>query len=355
MAKMNKGLLGTPTQKRKGKQKPNQKNGTDPAKNTQSVFITKTANQWIEQVKDLPPPKQLFSELWHEDELCILFSDTNLGKTILAVQIGDSIARGKPIKGFDMQAEKTKVLYFDLELSTKQFESRYKGLEGHYNFSENFQRTEINTDYIPQGDSPDQSEKINKDMEAEIENSGAKVVIVDNITWLRSNNETAKDALPLMKALKTLKHKHNLSILALAHTPKRNESLELSKNDLAGSRMLMNFCDSSFAIGQSNLDEGKRYLKQIKERSTYKIYGFDNIILCEVVKENNFLGFKYEKLDSEGLHLKKASEEDTEERSNRIKEMYDQGKNPTEMAKELNVSRVTIYNYLKKNDLTKKV
>ena len=254
-----------------------------------------------------------------------------------------------------MQAEKTKVLYFDLELSTKQFESRYKGLEGHYNFSENFQRTEINTDYIPQGDSPDQSEKINKDMEAEIENSGAKVVIVDNITWLRSNNETAKDALPLMKALKTLKHKHNLSILALAHTPKRNESLELSKNDLAGSRMLMNFCDSSFAIGQSNLDEGKRYLKQIKERSTYKIYGFDNIILCEVVKENNFLGFKYEKLDSEGLHLKKASEEDTEERSNRIKEMYDQGKNPTEMAKELNVSRVTIYNYLKKNDLTKKV
>ena len=60
-------------------------------------FIRKTANEWIEEAKNKPAPKMLFSEFWHEGELCILFSDTNLGKTILAVQIADSIASGKPI------------------------------------------------------------------------------------------------------------------------------------------------------------------------------------------------------------------------------------------------------------------
>ena len=108
MAKMNKGLLGTPTQKRKGKQKSSQEKETAAPKNTQSVFITKTANQWIEEVKDLPPPRQLFSELWHEDELCILFSDTNLGKTILAVQIGILSPGGNLLMGLKWSWKKVK-------------------------------------------------------------------------------------------------------------------------------------------------------------------------------------------------------------------------------------------------------
>ena len=36
--------------------------------------------------------------------------------------------------------------------------------------------------------------------------------------------------------------------------------------------MLINFCDSSFAIGESHHDPGVRYLKQIKARNTEIIY-----------------------------------------------------------------------------------
>ena len=312
-------------------------------------FIRKTANEWIEEVKNKPAPKMLFSEFWHEGELCILFSDTNLGKTILAVQIADSIASGKPIKGFQMTATESKVLYFDLELSTKQFETRYRDdYGGHYDFSDNLERIEMNNDHIPEGDI---SEKINRDMALEIENSKAKIVIVDNITWLKSNNEAAKDALPLMKHLKKLKHSFDLSILALAHTPKRDRSRPLNSNDLAGSRMLMNFCDSSFAIGESSQDVAIRYLKQIKERATHKVYGFDNIVVCEVLKDSNFLGFKYKDEESEGLHLKSLSEEDITQRRDNIVSLFENGKNPTDIAKQINVSRVTVYNHLKKKGL----
>ena len=89
------------------------------------LFKVKTANKWIESAKKRPIPKMLFGKLWFENELCILFADTNLGKSILAVQIGNSISKGKQIKGFDLEANKQQILYFDFELSDKQFENRY--------------------------------------------------------------------------------------------------------------------------------------------------------------------------------------------------------------------------------------
>ena len=101
-----------------------------------------------------------------------------------------------------------------------------------------------------------------------IKEHNAKILIIDNLTYLKTQaTETAKEALPLMKLLKELKGKYDLSILALAHTPKRNLSNPISKNDLAGSKHLANFTDSIFAIGESSKDKSLRYLKQIKARA----------------------------------------------------------------------------------------
>lgn len=85
--------------------------------NNTSLFTTLPANTWIKQAKSRPIPKMLFSEFWYERELCILFSDTNLGKSILAVQIANSISKGKHIPGFKLEARKQPVLYFDFELT----------------------------------------------------------------------------------------------------------------------------------------------------------------------------------------------------------------------------------------------
>jgi RecA-family ATPase len=93
---------------------------TLPTINT-GLFTTQSANSWIEQAKSRPIPKMLFSEFWYEREVCILFSDTNLGKSILAVQIANSISKGIPINGFKLEASKQSVLYFDFELTEKQF------------------------------------------------------------------------------------------------------------------------------------------------------------------------------------------------------------------------------------------
>ena len=96
-------------------------------------LIIKEANTWVEEAKNRPIPNMLFSELWYENEICILFADTNLGKSILAVQIADSISKGIAIPGFKLESPPKKVLYLDFELSDKQFENRCsENYQNHY-------------------------------------------------------------------------------------------------------------------------------------------------------------------------------------------------------------------------------
>ncbi len=283
------------------------------------LFTVKSANSWIEQAKTRPIPQMLFSEFWFESELCILFADTNLGKSILAVQIGNSISKGEYIRGFNFEASKQTILYFDFELSDKQFENRYsKDFEQHYDFDANFIRVEINPDAdIPLNQTFETY--LNYSLERSIIETGAKILIIDNITYLKNETEKAKDALPLMKHLKELKTRYGLSILALAHTPKRDISKPITRNDLQGSKMLINFCDSSFSIGESSTDKNLRYLKQIKSRNTEIIYDSENIILCQINKPGNFLQFEFLHFGTEREHLKHISENEKSELENNIK------------------------------------
>ena len=255
----------------------------DEAKENKGLFTVKTASRWIEQAKTRPIPKMLFGEFWFEGELCILFADTNLGKSILAVQISNSISKGEQIRGFKLETTKQSILYFDFELSDKQFENRYSiKFEQHYSFDNNFIRVEINPDAaIPENQTFE--DYLNHSLERSIAETGAKVLIIDNLTYLKNETEKAKDALPLMKHLKALKNKYGLSILALAHTPKRDLSKPITRNDLQGSKMLINFCDSSFSIGESNTDKNIRYLKQIKQRNTEQIYDAEMLLFVKLI------------------------------------------------------------------------
>ena len=72
----------------------------------------KTANRTILEASLLPMPRALWDSFWYEGELSCLFADSNVGKSILAVQIADRIARTD------------NVLYLDFELSEKQFQLR---------------------------------------------------------------------------------------------------------------------------------------------------------------------------------------------------------------------------------------
>lgn len=323
--------------------------------NFQSLFKIQTANRWLDDAKKRPIPKMLFDEFWFENEICILFADTNVGKSILAVQIADAISKGQNIGGLKIQAERQKVIYFDFELSDKQFESRYSEKIGndeffsnHFQFDENFIRAEINPNADVEHGFISFEDYLNFSLKHTIVKTGAKTLIIDNLTYLKNETEKAKDALPLMKHLKALKNTFDLSILTLAHTPKRDMSKPITRNDLQGSKMLINFCDSSFAIGESAKDKGLRYLKQIKVRNAEIKFDADNIYLCQIQKPENFLHFEFLDFGNEREHLRDLSETDKTALIEKVKTLSADSKTQREIASELGISLGAVNKYLKK-------
>lgn len=313
-----------------------------------NCFKVKTVTTWIEEAKSRPIPKMLFSELWFENELCILFSDTNLGKSALAIQIANSISKGFNVDGFKLEIPPQKVLYFDFELSDKQLEKRYSNnFQDHYEFNSNFLRAEIN----PEQETPDEFKTFEEFLCNSIEQTmiieNVKILIIDNLTYLKNDTEKAKDALQLMKLLNNLKRKYALSILVLAHTPKRDATKPISKNDLSGSKMLMNFCDSCFAIGESFRENGLRYLKQIKQRNTEQIYDTHNVIICKIENPSNFLQFNFIGYENEFEHLKQFTQTNTDDRLTKILELKSEGMTNTKIAEILRCSEGTIRHILK--------
>lgn len=290
-----------------------------------TALSVQKADDSMAQSSLLPMPKMLFSEFWLEGELCILFADTNVGKSILAVQIGDSISKGRAIPGFKLEAEAQPVIYCDFELSCKQFEVRYTGPDGdRYVFGNNFYRAVENPDQdMSESGYPDFDTYLLASLEHAVTTIGARVLIIDNLTYLRNETEQARFALPLMKELKELKLKHNLSILALGHTPKRDLTKTLGRNDVMGSKMLIALCDTSFTIGESQLDRNMRYIKQVKQRSTELLYGQDNVCVCHIVKQSNFLHFEFLNFGNEREHLKEQTEKELSEFEQSVKDLME--------------------------------
>jgi len=321
-----------------------------------NYFVVRSGNDWLDQSKTKPVPKMLFGEFWFEGEACILFADTNVGKSILAVQAADAISRGVPVGKIKVECESQKVVYFDFELTAKQFEARFsERVEGsdlntnHYVFDKNFYRAEINPETSDLRGFTKFEDFLNHSLDSTIVSTGARVLIIDNLTYLRDETENARNALPLMKYLKELKARHGISILALAHTPKRDPSKPLGRNDLQGSKMIVNFCDSAFAIGESACDPGLRYLKQIKARNTEIIYHAENVLMARIVKDGNFLRFDFSETDDEAEHLKIRTSKDVSELVTRCCELSTKGLSNRRIAQMLGISSMTVGRYLKRS------
>jgi hypothetical protein len=306
------------------------------------LFTILTANQWIQAEQQKPAPKMLFDHFWLEGELCILFADTNMGKSILAVQLGNSISRCEPIDHFMVHADPSNVLYIDFELSAKQFELRYTDNGRPYDFGNGFFRAEFNPLAQLPFDFKNFDEFISSALEYAIKRTGADVLIIDNITCLRSGTEYASEALSLMKHLKTLKTKHTLSILVLAHTPKRNPASPITRNDLGGSKMLINFADSAFAIGESHSLPGHRYLKQIKQRSGGETYGAGNVCLCRLERRGSLLRHVFTGNAREADHLRHPTVQERERTAAKVSELHTAGLRQRQIAAKLKVGLATV-------------
>ncbi len=275
----------------------------------------RNANQRNVDGKNFPDILKLYGDIWQSGELAFLYADTGVGKSIKAVQIADCLSRGVSITPYTRnENEPLTVLYYDYELSDRQFFKRYSNeKEEPYKFAENFYID--NVDFIELYDkNPNKSftEILFEKIRYDVENLKVQVLIIDNITYLHTQSTQDQNAsLEIMKFLTELKKEFNLSILVIAHTPKKTENTPLTISDLSGSKHLSNFADSVFSIGKSSKASNARYLKQIKpSRSGELIYDNSNVIEFRLEKSNSFLGFSFTGFGSEMNNLSLPDEED---------------------------------------------
>lgn len=310
-----------------------------------SLFVMKSANQTVADALSQPDPRPLYHTYWIENENTCLFADSHAGKTVFAVQMADWVTKHNPN---DM------LLYFDFEMSDKQFQLRCtdKANKKVYQFADNFIRVYTNPDAFLTMKNKFE-EVLIKGIEALVDKHKAKYVIIDNISVLCEDKENGKEATRLMNHINALVKKYKFSLLVLAHSPKRDESRPITQNDLGGSKMLFNFFDGVFAIGKSRIKD-VRYTKQLKARtrlseSGLKYYIDDEVEVHQIKQIDGLVQFVHQEDGQEIEHLKKK-ESISDDILEQAKELKSQGKSYKQIAKDLNVSKSTVYKKLNKCD-----
>lgn len=293
------------------------------------LFEIQKANEAIRQAAAMPDPVYLYDVLIQEGELIICFADTGLGKTVYCMQAAISIAE-----------QGRKVLFLDLELSKKQFQKRYTGEDGTaYSLPDTLYRVDFSRlRRVPQG--VDYTAFFFESLTAAIEQTGATVVFIDNLTKLAAGDtDTAKATIPILEGLNDLKADKGITIIAIEHNKKVDTSRPIHLNDLQGSKMKANLVDSVFTIGRSHSDKYLRYIKQVKVRDGELRYDSENVAMYQIVKDK-YLRFDFIGYGSEYEHLRQNNDSSKAELTEQIKALHEQGKSLRQIGSELGISHM---------------
>lgn len=335
--------------------------GTKQSPDIAKLSLPRTSQQRLKDATLQPPIKMLVGEIWLSGELHILFADTGVGKSIFAVTIGDALSKGNHVLFLKNECNPLKVLYYDFELSDRQFLKRYSGESGEcFPFSDSFYIDNIDFVELHKSSNGGSLEQalLNK-IRIDIKRLFINVLIIDNLTYLKTQTtQSTESALELMRSLNELKKELNISILVLAHTPKVDPFAPLTINSLAGSKHISNFADSVSAIGKSVQGSQIRYIKQVKpSRSAEMLYDSENVIACELVKEDTFLTFKFLDFQREKSHLKHSvGDEEREQMIEKARELKTQGRSYSEIADIIlgdSKKKGTVCKWLKQYDVSK--
>lgn len=319
-------------------------------------YELKRANEWLAQARKRPIPQKLFGEFWLEGETAVLFGDAGTGKSALAMQLAESIARGKGIGPFETAAAPQKVLYIDLEMNDRQFERRYAAdhaggrarfLHGHYRFSDNLIRVEVDAcDVRTRGEST--GDVFCRSLRRMVEETEASVVIVDSLTSLKRSYYGTREVFDIMKGLKRLRNETGLSILVLFQTQGQDAAAPLSTGRRQDLKMLDSRADSVFGIGHSRHDAAGRYIKHIKTRGDALIYDAENVPAFGLRKTGgNFLGFEFGCFAMENDLLADIRGRREWKTIERIKRLNEEGMSIRSIAAEIGLPRTTVHRLLK--------
>lgn len=291
-------------------------------------FHVASMNECLEKAKLLPPLVVLYPNIVLEGDLCIIFGQSGIGKTIFAMMVAQEIA-----------AKGKRVLYLDFEMSERQLVLRYPTP----NFAPTFFRAELK----PEGVMNDILQEIER---VALENK-ADVLIIDNITALGQSLDKGAEAGMLMAALNALKKEHGWTLIVLTHVPKRySGSQPLSLEAIQGSAKLNQLVDDAIGLGVCSKDHSLVYVKQCKWRNGEAELTSDHVAVYERKKEDNGnLGLVFCRYDSEQNLLAIEGDNDHNKIVAEVMDLYRQNYTQQRIANDLGISQSKVSRIIKAN------
>lgn len=214
-----------------------------------------------------PGIKDLTYRLIYEDTITLLYGRQNVGKSFVAFQIADSVARRFP--------DRT-VLYVDLEMSDPAYKARMADSEESYTPPENFRLMMVG---------PEEMAGEVSLIEEEVEKLRPILVIVDNLSCLTNDSRKEKEAKDIFKAFRRMRDTYGMAFLLLAHVRKndsRGQVKPIDEDDLKGTNNWINKADSHLLFSGTSACDDTRYIYESKCRFGRKHYDHDHVLVGDL-------------------------------------------------------------------------
>ena len=297
------------------------------------IFTLRRVNECISGLGHCGGGEPLFDGFWRAGELALMLGPAGAGKSVLAVQIADALARGRGMEGFEMPAGRRKVLYVDLAFSDRQFGERYSyyspnaRLAKSYKFARNLYRGR-----------PAAAEDLCEWLEAAVRDNGFDAVIVDDLSAVKRTHDGIRETLAAMRRLKKLCDESGVAILAITGCDAPLTGRMVRMGDMGRSRVLCGVADSVIALGPGAGDVGEQCLVQLRVRNGTIFWKEGRAPAGRVERlENGLLGFRFDKRFHP--YIDKA----TLELINRIRAMRQRSKTFKAIAAELGISKTRAF------------
>jgi len=245
------------------------------AKAAHAAIEVRAASEWLADAEPPEPRRDLFPPFWREGELAVLTGPPAVGKSLLAVQIADSIARGSEIeceseRGSEGAIECTvppslphtlapsqQVLLLDLARTPRQLAERYTTEGEPYKFSENLELGLLADVEMPESYRHGRERFYLDAISHRLAESEAPVVIIDNLSWL-TRSGGAGELRSLMKTFRRWTGETGRSMLLLRHS--REDGF------LHDQPSAFEMAHSIFALCRSTMGDNIRYVKALRQR-----------------------------------------------------------------------------------------
>ncbi len=197
-------------------------------------------------------PEPIIDDLFFEKDIMGLAGGTNVGKSVMSLQLSTCLALGVPFLGFRIPKPR-KVMHVQFELKDESFKQLIERTAMHFvdKYPVEAERFEQNLSILSSGQDNVFTDKW-EEMDANLTFDPCEVLVVDNL-YTSTNKNVSKndDVMDLLRTMVNLKNKHKVAILIVSHHKKIGEASPLDVSMMLGGSAYTNHLDGIVQLASS--------------------------------------------------------------------------------------------------------